>query len=148
MNQGNSIGFNLLDIRRRSFSTVPGTDLATAEFALEVGLSFGATPQHKTVAAVPLIRFLRNDQAFVSLELETVFQLTDDSWESMCGEDGVIRIPLGFAQHLGVIAIGTARGFLSAKLEGDPDYQGLILPTVDLTKSVTEDIRIEFYEEE
>lgn len=148
MNEDLRIGFNLLEIKRLTFNLDAGVDITESEYELSVQLGFGAAPGLQSVKAVPRITFEVKGEAFITLELALTFGIAPDAWEKMTNEDGDLLLPVGFARHLGVIGVGTARGFLSAKLEGDPDYGQLVLPTVDLTQTVTEDIVIGFDEEE
>lgn len=142
------IGFHLLDIKRLTFNLDAGIDINESEYELSVQLGFGAAPALHRVKAAPRITFEVGGKAFITLELALTFAISPDAWEKMIDENGNLCLPVGFALHLGVIGVGTARGFLSAKLEGDPDYSQLILPTVDLTQTVVEDIVITFDEEE
>lgn len=142
------IGFQLLDIKRRTFNVNAGVDLSAAAYGLAIQLGFGATPTLQRVLAIPRITFEVEEQPFITLELGLTFGVSPEAWEKMLDENGSLVLPLDFARHLGVIGVGTARGFLSAKLEGDPDYSQLVLPTVDLTQTVVEDIVISFDEEE
>jgi len=148
MSEDLRIGFHLLDIKRLLFNLDAGVDINEAEYELSVQLGFGAAPELKRVKAVPRITFEFENEAFITLELALTFAIDPNAWEKMLDGEGNLVLPLGFALHLGVIGVGTARGFLSAKLEGDPDYSQLILPTVDLTQTVVEDIVIGFEEEE
>ncbi|WP_020570451.1 hypothetical protein [Neolewinella persica] len=148
MSEDLRIGFHLLDIKRLTFNLDAGVDIAESEYKLSVQLGFGAAPGLQRVKAVPRIIFEVEGEAFITLELALTFAIAPNAWERMINEDGDLILPVGFARHLGVIGVGTARGFLSAKLEGDPDYSQLVLPTVDLTQTVTEDIGIAFAEEE
>lgn len=148
MSKDLQIGFELLEITRRSFNLVAGVDLVATDYELVVQLGFGASPDARRVQAVPQISFRTGETTFLTLDLIVTFGITEEAWQEMTNEDGNLRLPLGFARHLGVIGLGTARGFLAAKLEGDPDYGKLVLPTVDLTSTVMEDIVISFGEEE
>lgn len=148
MSEDLRIGFQLLDIKRRTFNLDAGIDLSEAEYGLAVQLGFGAAPALQRVLAIPRITFEVEEQPFITLELSLTFGISPDAWGKMLDENGNLVLPVNFARHLGVIGVGTARGFLSAKLEGDPDYSQLILPTVDLTQTVMEDIVISFDEEE
>lgn len=148
MSEDLRIGFHLLDIKRLTFNLDAGVNITESEYELSVQLGFGAAPELQKVKAVPRITFEVKGEAFITLELALTFGIAPDAWEKMINENGDLVLPVGFAHHLGVIGVGTARGFLSAKLEGDPDYSQLVLPTVDLTQTVVEDIVISFDEEE
>jgi|AntRauTorckE5430_2_1112549.scaffolds.fasta_scaffold34021_2 hypothetical protein len=148
MSEDLRISFHLLDIKRLAFNLDAGVDLSEVKYALSVQLGFGAAPGPKHVKAVPRITFEVEGEPFITLELALTFAIAPEAWEKMINEDGDLLLPVSFARHLGVIGVGTARGFLSAKLEGDPDYSQLVLPTVDLTQTVVEDIVIAFDEEE
>jgi hypothetical protein len=52
-----------------------------------------------------------------------------------------LLLPKNFAQHISVITVGTARGVLHAKTEGDI-LNALILPSINVLDLVPDDVTI------
>ncbi|NJC27016.1 hypothetical protein [Neolewinella antarctica] len=137
------IGFTLTKISQRSITIRCGVTITTAQPPIDGNIGFGAVVATRSIVVIPTISFLQDDEAFISLSIEVVFALRQTAWEALVTQDGHLLIPAGFAQHLGVIAIGSCRGYLSAKLEADAAYRDIILPTIDLTKMLVEDVLVE-----
>ena len=138
------IGFRIADVKIEQFATVPGVTTEGDDFALEIETTFFTLAEKKILGNRMDIRFTQDDQPFVLLTLESHFAIQPDTWPNLLTEDQqAYRIPLELARHLSVISVGTARGVLLAKLRNKPNpYAAYVLPTVDLTQVLKEDVII------
>jgi len=74
------------------------------------------------------------------VEATCIFHIEPSDWEMLIIEKGLL-IPKVFITHLTLLTIGTVRGILHAKTEGT-NFNGFLLPTVNVTELVTADIRL------
>jgi len=89
----------------------------------------------------PLLTFKFGEQATLVLEITCSFQILAEDWPRLFSEEKQqVTIPLSLARHLSVIAVGVARGVLHAKVEDHPRHRLFMLPIVDLTQAITEEV--------
>lgn len=82
--------------------------------------------------------FKFNDEPAMKLVSHVVFEFEQSAWGSMYTDKGLL-IKKRLAQHLAVIAVGTARGILHARTEGTP-HARFILPLVNVQEMVVKDL--------
>jgi hypothetical protein len=70
--------------------------------------------------------------------------MEEDAWNELLDAQGnKIVIPEGFASHMAVITVGTIRGILYEKVK-DTLFKEYIIPPINLTELIQEDVVIEF----
>lgn len=125
--------------------SVPQFALLSEEFPLgnisiKTDTKFKYAVEEECVAIEMLYDFLSDNNLFMRLELCCEFEVEHKDWEKQKSGE-VIVLPKSFIEHLMVHTVGTARGILYSKTEGTP-FDKIILPPMDVTKLVTEDIVI------
>ena len=58
-------------------------------------------------------------------------------------ESNLLKVPKGFLSHLAVLTIGTTRGILHAKTEGNC-FNKYVLPAINVTEIIKEDAIFSF----
>ncbi|MGX7835839.1 hypothetical protein ACWKSR_11875, partial [Campylobacter fetus subsp. venerealis] len=82
------------------------------------------------------------DVTFIILEVKLQFDIEPEAFNSLFvvkKKKKSLVIPVELSRHLATLAVGTARGVLHEKLNRTK-LKDIILPTIDLTKILEEDI--------
>jgi hypothetical protein len=139
-----NVGFSLKGIVTEQFAIIEESFKEEADINLRTDIGFGID-QEKKVARVQLkINYLCSEQPFMVLEVTTYFNISPESFDTFLNEDKtILTIPAGFARHLGVITVGTARGILHDKTE-NTEFNKFFLPTINLVDLVKEDVVFNF----
>jgi hypothetical protein len=74
---------------------------------------------------------MQDEKAFLILKTRCEFEIEGEAWNSFISEN-TITVPEGFASHLAVITVGTARGVLHEKTN-DTSFNHFVIPTINLT---------------
>jgi len=135
------IPFNLRKISVEQFAIIDNVFSEDAgKVNISTGLAFGLDKDTRMIAVFVKINFLQNEKLFLILETACHFQIENPSFESFINaESDRYTIPNGFASHLAVISVGTARGILHAKTENSP-LNRFMLPPINLTELIKEDV--------
>lgn len=128
----------LSGIHTSEFALVDEVEIDETNIALETRIGFGINMDVEGVECQFMVSFNTNEKLFIRLTVNCQFLIEDDSFGKMKKELQFI-LPVEFAQHLGVITVGTARGILHTKTE-DTIYNKFILPAVNLQEALKEDI--------
>jgi hypothetical protein len=137
------VGFSLRSISTEQFAVIESAYSESSTVRLTVGLDFGVDESSEVVSCVAKIEFKTEKGSFIVLHVRCDFSVKEDAWkEFSCVEDHTICLPKGFASHLAVLTIGTARGVLHAKTE-NKKFNNFTLPTIDVTEIIKEDVRME-----
>ena len=72
--------------------------------------------------------------------LAVFFCIEPNDWDTFINEVAII-VPKSVITHFCVLTVGTVRGILHSKTEGT-NYNGFVVPTINVTELVTGDIRI------
>ena len=136
MSNGN-FKFKLVNILTNQFALIEehfSEDVSTVQLSLNH--KFGIDIEKRNIALKNQIRFLSDNQIFIIVEITCTFNISEESWvELRIEEKSDIVIPSGFATHLLVLTVGSARGVLHAKTE-NTKFNKYFLPTLDLSKSI------------
>ncbi|WP_157558694.1 hypothetical protein [Microscilla marina] len=97
--------------------------------------------ENKIVSALFNVKFLQKDIPFLILAIECFFNITESTWETFI-DNNIIVIPQGFAAHLAMLTVGTARGVLYAKTE-KTEFRKFLLPTINVDELIGQDIVFE-----
>lgn len=138
------IGFKIVGIRTEQFATIEENFVEKKKSEIITDLEFKANKETHQVGVFTTFTFKINKKAFIILQISCHFMISEESWNACC--DGAIAtLPKDFVTHLTMMTIGTARGILHSKTEGTV-FNRFLLPTINVTELVTEDIRFGFQE--
>lgn len=132
------IQFALRSIETIQFATIKDSYNKDKETDLQTSVGVNITENKSVISIHFEVSFLSEKKPFVVLEVVCHFDVEQKAYKKF-ENNGAFTIPVGFCQHLAVITAGTARGVLYEKLKDTP-YNEYILPTVNLTKIITEDV--------
>lgn len=143
-NQNLPIEFQLVGIDTEQFAILEDVYDADHEVSINVGLQFSVHPQKRGVSVHFSVRFKHQKEVFLLLKSSCFFKINLDNWNSLISNNKkIITLPKGLAGHLGVITVGTARGVLYEKLKDESPFDKFILPTINVSRIVEEDIKLE-----
>jgi hypothetical protein len=135
-----NIEFALVKIQTKQFAVNPEVYKPKLRIQFSYGLNFNFINDQRLVLCSLKSMFLQKDIPFLQLEVNCSFQLSHQAWKDLSNDEGAgINIPKGFAQHLGVITVGTCRGVLHSKTE-NTGFNKFVLPTIDIKDLIKEDI--------
>lgn len=143
MSKTSPVPFRLVSVNTEEFATFPEVEQIDGKIDLQTGLSYAIDDEGHAVKCIVRLQYESSDKLFVLLQASCEFEIepkTFGNWKHK--KEAVVTIPKGFASHLAVITVGTARGIFHAKTENTPLNKYLI-PTINVTNLVTEDIVIE-----
>ncbi len=132
--------FKLRKIQTDQFAIIEDAFEEEKPVTMNTGLKFGLDEKAKVVMVSTLFRFKQEKQIFLLIETSCFFELASPTWELLQKGDTIV-LPQNLAQHLVVIAIGTARGVLHSKTENTV-FNRFFIPTLDVTHWVETDITI------
>jgi hypothetical protein len=143
MENKNQISFGLRSITTEQFAIIDSAfDKSIENVELGNGLRFGFNIEKRIVTALLSVNFSQDKGPFLILEIGCYFEIMKEHWDNLYNADlGEIKLPLDLARHLVVLAMGTLRGVLHAKVE-NTSFNTFILPTINVTELVKEDIVI------
>ena len=141
-NSVSTVGFHLTRVTTEQFAILPESyDTDNHETNLGIGLNFGVDTSKKAVAVFFKVQFEQKMGPFLIVEIANHFQIEDSAWTSFTSEENKIVIPKGFATHLLVLTIGTARGVLHSKTE-KTDFNHFLLPTINASELIQKDVEL------
>ncbi len=110
---------------------------------LSTHLQFGSNSEKQTIAVTCRFQFMQEEKPFMIIVVKCIFELEESAWNRLLDEEQMrVTLPVRFASHLAMTAIGTIRGILHEKTKGSK-FDRLILPPVDLKQIVSKDIVLE-----
>jgi hypothetical protein len=137
-----AISFSLKGISTEQFAILESNYVLGENPKLGVSLSFGYNLQDRMIVPFVKCNFILHEKEFIILEVACHFQLDLKDWE-LCfnSKEDKLTVPKGFAQHLVMLTIGTARGVLHAKTEGT-EFNRFFIPAVNVQSLICEDVVI------
>ena len=143
-----ALGFTLNGIETKEFAIVSEEFKKGVQLGLNTDINFGHNIERRQIGVIAKFKFFQEDTLLVVISVICSFQLTEDTWEELLDEEQQkLILPKGFASHLGIITIGTIRGILHEKTRKTA-YEDLILPPINLTKIIEDDVEIDLNEED
>lgn len=137
------IGFQLAGIDTEQFAILEDVYNPKKEVSINVGLQFSVHPQKKGIGVHFGVQFKHKKEVFLLLKTACFFEIDIENWNSlMNNKENTITLPKGFAGHLSVITVGTTRGVLYEKLSGESPFDQFILPTINVSRIVEEDVEM------
>ena len=143
MENKNQITFGLRSITTEQFAIIESVfDKNTDNVELSNSLRFGFNIEKRIVSAFLSVNFIQDKGPFLILEIGCYFEIIKEHWDKLYNaESSEIKLPMDLARHLVVLAMGTLRGVLHAKVE-NTSFNMFILPTINVTELVKQDIII------
>ncbi|MFC2125815.1 hypothetical protein ACFLU5_13490 [Bacteroidota bacterium] len=142
MPQRKQIAFHLLHISTPQFAIIEDVYQKDCETGIEAGVGVMANEKDNKVGIEFGVSFICKKNPFVKLSVQCEFGVDKNSFDSFKNNENKLVIPVGFCQHLAMLSAGTARGILFEKLK-DTQFKDFILPTIDITQLLKEDIELE-----
>lgn len=145
MTEKRNIPFRLSGIETRQFAIMEDSYKDDCEISLEVGVPITASEENHLIDASLNIQFKCEETPFIILEVKLQFDIESEAFNSLFvtkKKKTFLVIPVGLSRHLATLTVGTARGILHEKLN-KTKLHNIILPTIDLTKILDEDIVLE-----
>lgn len=136
------IPFRLVSIETNQFAVLQDAYTEDADFQLDINAPLTAVGEHHGFILDLSIRYLCNSKPFVVLEIACFFEIEAKAFNTLFidkKKKEELKIPVEFHRHLAMIAVGTARGILFEKLK-DTDFRQFILPTINLTEIIKDDL--------
>ncbi|MDE7180656.1 MAG: hypothetical protein K2N88_05610 [Muribaculaceae bacterium] len=120
-------------------------DKAPSEgLSFKVNLGFKAARNAKRIACKVSVEFLHDERTILKLGINCEFDIFSEDWDNLIKDKVLIisKDDLGFFANQ---TIGVARGIMFAKTE-DSEFRNFILPPIDLTTILKEDLVINISE--
>jgi len=139
--ENKSVKFALVKINTDQFAIIDGAFKNGEDVNLKISLQFGANQEQHVISVKILINFEQLNAPFLIIEASCFFSIEPNDWK-IFEQNSEIIVPKNIMTHFCVLAIGTARGILHSRTEGS-NYNGFIIPTINLTELVTNDVKIQ-----
>lgn len=133
-----ALQFRIADINTLEFAILEENYEESNEVGLSTSVNFGVDKESQVIGVDIKFQFLQDENAFLLITVRCGFEIEEKAWSSLISEN-TITIPKGFASHLAVITVGTARGVLHEKTNDTP-FNHFIIPTINLTHLINEDV--------
>lgn len=134
------INFLLRGIATDQFAVFDQFYKESAEIQLGNEIVFNSNEEARVIIVAVRYVFAIEGNPFLVLQTSCHFQIEEESWlHAHIPEQGQFRIPRGFATHLAVVTVGTARGVLHAKTENTP-FNKFLIPMQNLIEALPEDV--------
>lgn len=135
------IRFRMAKINMDQFAIL--TDKAPSEgIYYNVSINFKAARNTSRIACIFSVEFAHDDKPILKLGISCEFDIHREDWDNRIKEKTltITKEELGFFANQ---TVGTARGIMYCKTS-ETDFRSFILPPVDLTKILNEDLVIDF----
>lgn len=138
------VGFVLRGVTTEQFAVLKESFQQEEELVIASQLRFAKDNANRMIGVFSRFTFEQKDEMLLLIEVGCHFEIVVESWKHLCPveEKDKVTLPSGFAQHLAIITVGTARGVLHVRTE-QTTYNTLILPTIDVTELINGDVVIE-----
>lgn len=111
---------------------------------LSTEIEVKADSVNKQIGIFLSVDYEQSNKLLIRLIVSCRFVISNDSWDLLMNTtEQRLLIPKGFLAHIAMLTVGTTRGILFAKTEGTI-FSGFILPTIDVTELVKEDMKLLF----
>ena len=143
-----ALSFRLVHIRTEEFAILEDGYSKDGNTKLDTFLNFGMDQENHVLSSNVKFQFEQNEMPFLVVSATCSFEMEEEAWESLLNEDkdGLV-IPEGFTSHMAVITVGTVRGILHEKTRDTP-FNDYIIPPINLTELIAEDLILPFEEQE
>ncbi len=143
-----NIEFALIRITTEQFAIIEEDFIKDSQIRLATNFRFAAERKKQMVAVFTAFKLEANEKPFLIVEGGCHFKIKEDAWMPLFDKKANnITFPKEFIQHLTMLTVGTTRGILHAKTE-NTCYNKYLLPTINVTEMVKEDITFHFNNQE
>lgn len=111
-----------------------------SDIDININLRFKYSLEARRIAPNMQFSFKHKESTLVILEVTCEFEIHPDDWKELI-TSSELCIPKSILEYFVAQTVGPARGIMHCKTEGT-SYNGIILPPIDITQLVTDDIRI------
>lgn len=133
--------FQLVDINTEHFAIFENHFIPKKTVELSSSCEFMMNTESRRIAVFVTFNFTCAQNTIIELQVSCHYEIENNKWAHFI-QNNEIRVPLGFARHLCMITIGTARGILHCLTE-NTNFKSFILPTINLAELVKEDLLFE-----
>jgi len=145
----NNILFRIIRIDTSQFALDERAYKEDCDIAMSVAVPVSASDDDHSIEVALNVQFKCETIPFIILEVKVKFDIEQDAFKALVvtkKKKTLLIIPVGLSRHLATLAVGTARGVLHERLS-KTKLNDFILPTIDLTKFLEEDIILDKKEE-
>ena len=145
MSGNKNLTFRLAGIEDLQFAVIKDAFQESCDINLNIAVPVQANFENHEIGVNLEVQFKCEDKPFIILGVGCHFEIDPESFKTFLikkKKKNFLVLPVGLCRHLATITVGTARGILYEKLK-KTDFQSHILPTIDLTQILTEDIELE-----
>ncbi|MEQ9278061.1 MAG: hypothetical protein RLN83_01090 [Balneola sp.] len=143
-----ALSFRLANIKTEEFAIIEDVYVEDEEVRLGTFLDFGTDTEKQILGSTVKFQFDQNKNPFLIISVTCAFEIEKEAWNTLIKEDNThLTIPEGFASHMAVITVGTARGVLHEKTK-NTEFNDFIIPPINLTGMISDDIEIDLENEE
>lgn len=149
MAEKKTIPFRIVGIDTSQFAFIEDSYKDDCVIDFSVGVPISASDEDHAIEVALSVQFKCESSPFIILEVKVKFEIEFEAFQTLVvskKKKTAIVIPVGLARHLATLTVGTARGILHERLF-KTKLNGFVLPTIDLTKILEEDIVLDKQEE-
>lgn len=132
------INFVLVGIKTDQFALLDTKVSEKKQVDFNSNIRFKLNSSARRIGVFSTFEYAQGKNMFIKLAVSCHFEVAEEAWNDFLKNDQFI-VPVGFARHLSMLTVGTARGILHCKTEGTP-YNAFLLPTINVTELVTDDL--------
>lgn len=145
MAEKKNIPFRIVGIETSQFALIEDSYKDDCAIDLSVGVPISASDEDHAIEVALNVQFKCESSPFIILEVKVKFDIEPGAFQSLFvtkKKKTAIVIPVGLSRHLATLTVGTARGVLHERLSKSK-LNDFVLPTIDLTKILDEDITLD-----
>ena len=134
------IQFALRNISTLQFAIIENSFSQNEPIKLDYQLNYSSIDEQMILVTHFKILFKVDDNPpFIILEMSMSFQVKKETWSLLYDvNSNEVKLEYGFALHLAVLTISTARGILHSNTNGSP-FNHFIIPLIDAKKVLKND---------
>ena len=138
-----ALSFRLVDIKTDEFAIIEDSFEEGGNVRLGTFFDFGVDKEKHILGTNVKFQFEQDEKPFMIISVTCGFEMEEEAWESLINKDkNKLKIPEGFASHMAVLTVGTARGVLHEKTT-ETGFNDFIIPPINLTEIINEDIEVD-----
>lgn len=146
MKQSQPIGFSLARITTDQFAILEETEPSKSDVITE--LSFNVNIENRLIGVSTKFRFEKDEKPILVIQVSLHYEIEKSSWDELITPDAKkLVVPKGYMAHLSMIAVGTTRGVLHAKIENTP-YNKWLIPLINVAQIIDKDVEFNLEEKQ
>lgn len=137
------VEFRLAQIKTEEFAVIDGVYQPGKETFVGSQLNYGFIIQSLVIIVNGKFSFSQDENPYLLLGLTCWYQMSPKDWDIFFEkETGRLTLPMQVAQIFANLLVGTARGVVHTKTEGQP-FHTVVLPPINLNELIKTDILME-----